>query len=135
MPSAQRRAGSQLLRELCGLLVHVGVGDDAGDDVRGRGPPAAVSTRFVSVSSSARLSPTIRGRNQLDDPSGVRPTAVYAITNLVDSPAMTRSDAHDEPEAGAGRAPVHRGDHRRVAPHEHADGGVERREQCAHELG
>ena len=63
---------------------------------RSRASPAD-STRLVSVSSSARLSPTSRGRNQLDDPSGVTPMPVYAITNLADSPASTRSAAPTSP--------------------------------------
>ncbi len=65
----------------------------------------AESTRLVSVSSSARFSPTMRGRNQLDDPSGVRPTPVYAITNFADSPAITRSDAHTRPRPAPAALP------------------------------
>ena len=55
--------------------VHLVVGHDLGDE-----PPVqrfgGRSTRLVSVSSSARRSPTSRGRNQLDEPSGVSPTPV-----------------------------------------------------------
>ena len=79
---------------------------------------SALSTRLVSVSSSARRTPTRRGTNQLDEPSGVSPMPVYAITNFVDSPATTRSDAPTKPEPRARRAAVHRGHHRRVAAHE-----------------
>ena len=75
--------------------------------------------------SSARWRPTERSRYQVEPPSGVSPIPVYAITNFADSPATTRSDAGDEREPGACRAPLHRGDDGDVDRGEPVDRDVE----------
>ena len=98
-------------------------------------PPAAESTRFVSVSSSARLSPTSRGRNQLDEPSGVSPTAVYAITNFVDTPATTRSEAPTRPSPAPAALPCTAATTGASPRTSMRDRAMQRRQHRAHEPG
>ena len=51
----------------------------------------AVRVGFSSASRCATRSPTSRGRNQVEPPSGLMPDAVYAILNLALSAAITMS--------------------------------------------
>src|SRR5207244_8395039 len=63
----------------------------------------AVSTRLVKYSSIARRRPTRRGKKYDDDPSGVAAIFEYAIVNLADSAASTRSphSANENPPPAA----------------------------------